>query len=75
MPEQIAVAGFDDVRGGRFASPPLTTVSFDKRAFAEAALSMLAERIADRSLPPRQIFIPHEIIARASTATDRAAAD
>ncbi|MDY0912527.1 LacI family DNA-binding transcriptional regulator [Rathayibacter festucae] len=75
VPEQIAVAGFDDVRGGRFASPPLTTVSFDKRAFAETTLSVLAERIADRSLPPRRIFIPHEIIARASTATDRAATD
>ncbi|ROQ38607.1 LacI family transcriptional regulator [Frondihabitans sp. PhB188] len=67
VPEQIAVAGFDDVHSGRFASPPLTTVSFDKRAFAETTLSLLSDRIADRALAPRRIYIPHQIVIRAST--------
>lgn len=67
VPDDISVVGFDDVAAGRFASPPLTTVSFDKRAFAEATLGLLADRIADRTLAPRAVVIPHAVISRAST--------
>lgn len=67
VPDDLSVVGFDDVAGGRFASPPLTTVSFDKRAFAESTLSLLAERITDRSLPPREVVIAYEILQRSST--------
>lgn len=67
VPDDLSVAGFDDVASGRFSSPPLTTVSFDKRAFAEVTLSLLAERIADRSLPPRAVVIEHLVVPRAST--------
>lgn len=67
VPDEISVVGFDDVAAGRFASPPLTTVSFDKRAFAETTLDLLAERIADRALPPRAVVIPYALISRAST--------
>jgi DNA-binding LacI/PurR family transcriptional regulator len=67
VPDQLSVAGFDDVAAGRYASPPLTTVSFDKRAFAEATLDLLAERIADRALAPRSVVIPHRLISRSST--------
>lgn len=67
VPQGIAVAGFDDIAHGEFASPPLTTVSFDKRAFADAALDRLAERIADRSRPVSVTTIPHRIVEREST--------
>jgi DNA-binding LacI/PurR family transcriptional regulator len=67
VPEDLSVVGFDDVNAGRYASPPLTTVSFDKRAFAEATLDLLSERIADRGLPPSTVLIPHELVFREST--------
>ncbi len=67
VPDDISVAGFDDVASGRYSSPPLTTISFDKRAFAEATLSLLSERVADRSLPPRAVTVPHRVVAREST--------
>lgn len=67
VPDDISVTGFDDVASGRFASPPLTTVSFDKRAFAETTLSMLSDRVNDRSRPTRAVTIPHAIVSRAST--------
>jgi DNA-binding LacI/PurR family transcriptional regulator len=67
VPDDISVAGFDDVASGRFASPPLTTVSFDKHAFAEITLSMLSDRVNDRGLPTHAVTIPHEIVSRAST--------
>lgn len=67
VPDDISVAGFDDVSPGRFAAPPLTTISFDKRAYAAAALELLADRIADRSLAPRAVAIPHRLVVREST--------
>jgi LacI family repressor for deo operon, udp, cdd, tsx, nupC, and nupG len=67
VPQGVSVAGFDDVAHGEFATPPLTTVSWDKRAFAEAALDRLSDRIADRARPAEVTDIPHRIIERAST--------
>ncbi len=67
VPQGISVAGFDDIEHGEYASPPLTTVSFDKRTFADAALDRLAERIADRAREPMLTTIPHRIVMREST--------
>jgi len=67
VPEDVFVAGFDNIAHGEFASPPLTTIDFDKRAFVDAALDRLAERIADRDHAPVLTTIPHRLIRRAST--------
>lgn len=67
VPDEIAVAGFDDIADGQFATPPLTTVSFDKRAFAERTLELLSRRIADPSAEPTVATMPHRLIVRAST--------
>ena len=68
VPDDVSLAGFDDVADGRFALPPLTTVGLDKRLYAERALELLAARIADRDRAPELVVIPHEIVPRASTA-------
>ena len=34
VPDEVSVAGFDDIVEGEFGSPPLTTVRWDKRAYA-----------------------------------------
>jgi DNA-binding LacI/PurR family transcriptional regulator len=68
VPQRCAVAGFDNILESQYAVPPLTTVDFDRRAFVEAALDLLAERMTDRAARARRIVIPHRIIARASTA-------
>lgn len=67
VPDDVAVAGFDDVAGARYAVPPLTTVAFDLRGYAVAALDLLTERIADPDRPPRQLVYPHQVVVRAST--------
>ena len=67
VPQGVSVAGFDDVAVGRFATPPLTTVSFDKRAFVDAALDRLSERIIDRSRPVTVTRVPYSIVQRQST--------
>jgi DNA-binding LacI/PurR family transcriptional regulator len=55
---EIAVVGFDDIPAASLASPPLTTVTQDARAAAEALVDALIEaietgRTADRLLPVR----------------------
>jgi DNA-binding LacI/PurR family transcriptional regulator len=51
VPEDVAVAGFDDVDEARFAVPRLTTVSPDKHRIARAAISLLAARIEGGDRP------------------------
>jgi len=67
VPEDIAVAGFDDVIDGRFAVPSLTTVSFDKRAIATEALRLLTERMSDRSHAQQLVEIEYRIVERDSS--------
>lgn len=67
VPEDIAVAGFDDVTDGRYAVPSLTTVSFDKRTIATEALRLLSERMADRTHGQRVVTVDYTIVERDST--------
>ncbi len=67
VPDDVLLAGFDDIASSAFMVPSLTTVGFDKRAFADAALDRLAARIKDRSAPPRTVVIPHQLVERVST--------
>ena len=64
VPDDVAVAGFDDVAAARYAVPPLTTVAFDLRGYAVAALDLLSERIADPGRPLRQLVYPHRVVVR-----------
>lgn len=66
VPDAVSVIGFDDVDGAAYAIPALTTVAFDRRAFADAALDLLTARIADRDAPPSTVVVPHRIVERAS---------
>jgi LacI family transcriptional regulator, repressor for deo operon, udp, cdd, tsx, nupC, and nupG len=67
VPDDVAVAGFDDLDGARYAVPPLTTVAFDLRSYTTTALDLLSDRIDDPRRPARQIVFPHTLVVRAST--------
>lgn len=49
VPEEVAVVGFDDVEGGQYSVPSLTTVSPDKPALARVAIDLLQHRIEHRT--------------------------
>lgn len=67
VPDDVLVTGFDDVEFSKYTSPALTSVAFDRRAFAEAALSLLESRMDDRTAPPRSLTLSHHLLERAST--------
>lgn len=67
VPDDVIVTGFDDVEFSRYTSPSLTTIAFDRRAFADAALTLLESRMDDRSAPPRALTLSHHLLERDST--------
>jgi len=68
VPRDVRIAGFDDVRYASLLSVPLTTMHQPCRELGRTAVATLLARIADPSLPPRQILLKAELITRASTA-------
>jgi DNA-binding LacI/PurR family transcriptional regulator len=68
VPEDVAVAGFDDIEDGRYSIPTLTTVAPDKADLARVAVDLLAARVAGGDAdPPREQTVPHRLIIREST--------
>jgi len=61
----IAVVGFDDIPAACLASPPLTTVTQDARAAAEALVDVLIESIETGSTSDR--VLPVRLTVRSST--------
>ncbi|TXS49213.1 LacI family transcriptional regulator [Streptomyces sp. t39] len=70
LPNDLAVAGFDDIEDGRYGRPALTTVSPDKHQIAERALQCLADRIHSphAAVPAMDLAVPHRLVVRGSTA-------
>jgi len=73
VPDDIAVAGFDDIEEGRFSNPTLTTIRPNKVAIAQSGVRALIDRIQwasdyrHPSVPPRRITPDHELVVREST--------
>lgn len=67
VPEDVAVAGFDNIAEGGFTTPTLTTIAPDLDALADAALRMVIARIDDPSLPAHDISVPWHLVVREST--------
>jgi LacI family transcriptional regulator len=67
VPDDVLVVGFDDLRGARWLTPPLTTVRQPIREMAAAAVTALTDAAAGAALPPSPIVLPTQLIARGST--------
>jgi DNA-binding LacI/PurR family transcriptional regulator len=68
VPDDIAVAGVDDIEDGRFATPSLTSVGPDKAGLGHLAVSLLMGRMAgQRAGPPEWIRLPVQLHVRTST--------
>ena len=67
VPEDVMLAGFDDVQIAFIMTPQLTTVHQPCEDIAEAAFSALLERMRRPNIPPREIFLPARLVVREST--------
>lgn len=68
VPEDIAVAGFDDITSARYANPPLTTVRVPVYELGRRAGERLVRRIQSEEDVSREEFsVSHELIVREST--------
>jgi LacI family transcriptional regulator len=67
IPEDVLVVGFDDIRGARWLTPPLSTVHQPIRDMAAAAVRMLVDAAAGKALPEAPVLLPTRLIVRGST--------
>ncbi|MGH6787662.1 MAG: LacI family DNA-binding transcriptional regulator [Novosphingobium sp.] len=63
VPADVSIVGFDGVGPGQWDSYQLTTVRQPVRRMTQAAVEMLAERIADPALPPETRSFAGQLIA------------
>ena len=68
MPADIAIIGFDDLRFGAFASPPLTTIRQPTTQLGETAMRMMDAVLRKLPLEQRNVVLVHELVERQSTA-------
>ena len=68
IPDDIAVAGFDDIPFAVLYPPSLTTVSQPTLQMGTLAMQMVIDRIqGDASLEPREVIFKPTIAVREST--------
>ncbi|RYD39992.1 MAG: LacI family transcriptional regulator, partial [Verrucomicrobiaceae bacterium] len=64
VPDDVRLVGFDDVRFANLLTIPLTTMQQPCRDIALTAFNCMLERIANPSLPPRNIMLSPQMIVR-----------
>ncbi len=67
VPDDVAIAGFDDLPAAAWPSYDLTTIRQPVEAMADAALSLLMDRVGSPTVSPRTQLVPGKLIVRGST--------
>ncbi|ASY65239.1 transcriptional regulator (plasmid) [Sinorhizobium sojae CCBAU 05684] len=67
IPEDVAVASFNDIPVAQFLAPPLTTVKIPAELIGETAVDLLLERLSGREVA-KKVILATEIIWRGSMA-------
>ncbi|MDE2253897.1 MAG: LacI family DNA-binding transcriptional regulator [Betaproteobacteria bacterium] len=68
IPEDVAVAGFDNESWTELVGPGLTVIEQPLEAIGRTAMSILLERLANPALPPRKVLLGGRCVVRGSTA-------
>jgi len=66
IPEDIRIMGIDDVKYARLLPVPLTTLHQPCRDIGRMAVAVMLDRIANPDLPPRDVLLRCEVVARKS---------
>ena len=67
VPEQIAIAGFNDLPGSDQMIPPLTTIQTPRGKIGEAAAVMLLQLIRGEPVDSHTVDVGFTLVTRAST--------
>jgi DNA-binding LacI/PurR family transcriptional regulator len=67
VPEDVAVAGFDDLAEAATAHPPLTTIRQDTGQMGFEAAHALFRLLNDEAASPQRVILPTELVIRQST--------
>jgi len=70
VPEDVRVAGFDDLKFAHLAQVPLTTMHQPCREIGEVALSAMLSRLANPGLPPRNLTVVAGLQVRRSSSLE-----
>lgn len=71
VPDDLSVAGFDDIRFARYTRPPLTTIAQPMREIGKGCVRLLLEILRGQTIEAVSITLPHQLTTRASTAAPR----
>jgi DNA-binding LacI/PurR family transcriptional regulator len=67
IPDDVAVAGFDEIDEARYSTPTLTTVDPGRAQIATTAVELLVERMNGDDSDHREIVAPFELHVRESS--------
>jgi LacI family gluconate utilization system Gnt-I transcriptional repressor len=67
VPEQVAIAGFNDLTGSDQMWPPLTTIRTPRAEMGQAAAQMLLSLMAGSRVEPSCIDVGYTLVVRGST--------
>ncbi|MDD5424073.1 MAG: GntR family transcriptional regulator [Candidatus Omnitrophica bacterium] len=66
VPDDMSIAGFDDIDMSQQIHPPLTTVRVQKEEMGKAGVKRLIQRIKNSNKRPEKIVVPTELVVRKS---------
>ncbi|MBD3586391.1 LacI family transcriptional regulator [Salinimonas sp. HHU 13199] len=67
IPDDVSVAGFDDIAFSGYADPPLTTIAQPAEEFGHTAVSLLVDVLNGKIKKAPRVIMPHELVVRDST--------
>ncbi len=67
VPQDLSIAGFDDIYLANIVNPSLTTICQPKYDIGKTAMQMLARMISNEDLEEKNILLPFHYIKRNST--------
>lgn len=68
VPDDVALAGFDDIPIARYVNPPLTTAAVPIAEIGRQALECCVAAVAGRTADPQRSFVP-KLVVRASSSS------
>ena len=67
VPEDVAVAGYDDFRYSTICDPPLTSYRVDVEGMAAAAVDQMRRKMAHKTSIATTVTVPGALVVREST--------